>query len=421
MTAASAGIIPFVIAQHAEDAAFLHGVRTALARGAHVKLKELATFDMRLAAQLDALAIAGEAGWPFCDAALESPSSGAVFMGTVRAIEDGHEPRLIRLLALAESLRSVACGLSSAFGWVSQPRLQGTVLQLLRAQEPFRRRIGLTACAMHRVDCGLVAGPWIHDTDPEVRARALRAVGETGLECLMPALDDALQDEDGDCRFWAARSTVVLGSSAEALDRLARTALEPGAHQGRALRLALQAMARSDAHSFVRDLARDASNLRSVIQGSGIIGDPSYVPWLINQTANPPTARLAAESFSLITGVDIRAVELHADRPDDFEAGPNDNPDDANVDMDPDDGLPWPDKEKIEKWWAQNAGHFQNGARYFMGAPVTRPHCIDVLKNGYQRQRILAAHYLCLLEPGTPLFNTSAPAWRQQRWLAKMG
>ena len=54
------------------------------------------------------------------------------------------------------------------------------------------------------------------------------------------------------------------------------------------------------------------------------------------------------------------------------------------------------------------------------GRARTRAHCIDVLKNGYQRQRILAAHYLCLLDPGTPLFNTSAPAWRQQRLLAKM-
>jgi hypothetical protein len=43
-----------------------------------------------------------------------------------------------------------------------------------------------------------------------------------------------------------------------------------------------------------------------------------------------------------------------------------------------------------------------------------------VLKTGHQRQRILAAHYLCLLNPGTPLFNTSAPAWRQQRLLAQM-
>jgi intergrase/recombinase len=55
-----------------------------------------------------------------------------------------------------------------------------------------------------------------------------------------------------------------------------------------------------------------------------------------------------------------------------------------------------------------------------MGAPVTRERCVEVLKTGHQRQRILAAHYLSLLEPGTPLFNTSAPALRQQRRLAKM-
>ena len=33
---------------------------------------------------------------------------------------------------------------------------------------------------------------------------------------------------------------------------------------------------------------------------------------------------------------------------------------------------------------------------------------LDVLRSGYQRQRILAAHYLCLLQPGTPLFRTPA-------------
>jgi uncharacterized protein (TIGR02270 family) len=112
---------------------------------------------------------------------------------------------------------------------------------------------------------------------------------------------------------------------------------------------------------------------------------------------------------------------LEGKRPDGFESGPNDDPDDPNVDMDPDDGLPWPDVQKVEKWWAANGSRFQKGQRYFMGAPIARDHCIDVLKNGYQRQRILAAQYLCLLEPGTPLFNTGAPAWRQQRSLAKMG
>jgi hypothetical protein len=47
-----------------------------------------------------------------------------------------------------------------------------------------------------------------------------------------------------------------------------------------------------------------------------------------------------------------------------------------------------------------------------------REHCIDVLKNGYHRLRTLATHGFSLLEPGTPHFNTSAPAWRQRRLLA---
>ena len=55
-----------------------------------------------------------------------------------------------------------------------------------------------------------------------------------------------------------------------------------------------------------------------------------------------------------------------------------------------------------------------------MGEPVSVPHCQKVLREGYQRQRMAAAEYLCLLNPGTPLFNTRAPAWRQQRWLARM-
>jgi uncharacterized protein (TIGR02270 family) len=131
-------------------------------------------------------------------------------------------------------------------------------------------------------------------------------------------------------------------------------------------------------------------------------------------------APLAGEAFSLITGVDFVDRSLDTKRPEGVETGPNENPDDPNVDMDPDEDLPWPDPDRVEQWWVDNSSRFPSGTRYFMGAPVTRAHCIDVLKNGYQRQRILAAHHLCLLEPGTPLFNTAAPAWRQKRWLGKM-
>jgi len=56
--------------------------------------------------------------------------------------------------------------------------------------------------------------------------------------------------------------------------------------------------------------------------------------------------------------------------------------------------------------------------RHFMGEPPTTAHGLSVLRTGFQRQRAAAAEYLCLLNPGTPLFNVAAPARRQQRVLA---
>ena len=180
-------------------------------------------------------------------------------------------------------------------------------------------------------------------------------------------------------------------------------------------------MAMGGAHGLLQQFGGDPAKQRWLIEGSGIAGDPQYVPWLINHMNEARTSRLAAEAFSLVTGVDLNASNLDEAAPPDFESGPNDDPNDPNVAMDPDEGLPWPDVAKIAKWWTANERRFITGTRYFMGSPVTREHCINVLKTGYQRQRTLAAHYLCLLNPGTALFNTSAPAWRQQRLLARMG
>jgi len=57
------------------------------------------------------------------------------------------------------------------------------------------------------------------------------------------------------------------------------------------------------------------------------------------------------------------------------------------------------------------------GRSYFLGVPPSVAHCRAVLRGGYQRQRVLAALHLAPLQPGTVLFPTSAPAWRQKRLL----
>ena len=141
---------------------------------------------------------------------------------------------------------------------------------------------------------------------------------------------------------------------------------------------------------------------------------------LIGHMQNDELARLAGESFSLITGLDLSQPPFYRPQPDELEPGPDEDPEDENVEMDEDDGLPWPDQARVQAWWNQNGARFTTGVRHFMGAPPSRAHCIEVLKNGYQRQRIAAAYHLCLLNPGTRLFEWRAPAWRQQRELAQM-
>jgi uncharacterized protein (TIGR02270 family) len=421
-----ARIIPVVVQQHAEDAAVLYAVRTRHTCAPHVRLEQLRRFDDRLDAHLDGLAVAGEDAWRYCEAALEVPAAGAVFAATVRAVGSADsgvvadKSRLDRLFALAQERSASLRGLLSALGWLEAAELRGLVADLLGASDPIHRLAGIAACGMHRVDPRLVLARRFDDESPLVRARAWRTAGEIGKRELVSTAAAAVTDADPACRFWAAWAAVLLGDKHGALDTLAGIAATPGPYRARSFQLTLQAQGAQSAHGWLGSLAQDASNLRWLIRGAGLVGDPTYVPWLIGQMADLKTMRLAAEAFSLITGLDLAWLDLEVKPPDHFESGPNDDPNDANVDMDEDDGLPWPDAAKIQAWWQANAHRFQPGTRYFMGAPLNGDNCLRVLKEGFQRQRIAAALYLSLLNPGTPLFEWRAPARRQQRVLAGM-
>jgi uncharacterized protein (TIGR02270 family) len=409
-----------VVQHHLDEAITLRRTRSTVLVSPRATLDALARFDERIAAHLDGVSVAGTDAWPLCEAALKAPSEGAAFVTAVHAIEGNDRSRLDRLVALSASRVEARRGVTSACGWLRREQLQGTVASLLVSDDPASRVVGITACAMHRVDPGLLTSRRLWDRDARVRARALRAAGELGCRELMPACLSALSDDDDDCRLWAAWSGVMVGDRNSALAALAEAAETPGPHRARAFALSIQALTGQWAHRILQGVSRNPQRRRWLIKGGSIAGAPAYVPWLIAQMTSTATARLAGEAFTLITGADLSVLGLERTPPSDFTSGPNNDPDDPNVDLDPDNGLPWPDPERIECWWDANQARFQPGTRYFMGAPVTREHCTAVLRNGYQRQRILAAHHLCLLNPGTPLFNTSAPAWRQQRLLAEM-
>lgn len=409
-----------VVRQHTDEAAHLRTVRSVLVAAPHVKLHHLRRLDDRIAAHLDGLVVAGECGSQLCDAALESPGTGEMFCAAIRALDERKDDGLDKVLAIAAALPETLTGLVSALGWVSAPGLKGIVSGLLTSSDPFRQRIGIAACALHRVDPGPPLVSLVASTEPALRARAMRCAGELGRVDLLPLLVSALQDKDPECRFRAAQAAVLLGDRRTALAALRDVALQPGPFRLQALALALFAVETTSAYELLKQVASQREDVRLLIRAVGLAGDTARIPWLVGLMSDDELARLAGEAFSFITGADLAWLDLERKPPENVEPGPSDHPEDEDVSMDEDDGLPWPDQARVQAWSAANSQRFQPGIRYFIGAAPSWEHCLQVLKDGYQRQRVAAAHYLCLLRPGTPLFNCAAPAWRQKRLLERM-
>jgi uncharacterized protein (TIGR02270 family) len=410
-----------VIQQHVEDAVVLRNTRSYLVSSSHVKLHQLRRLDDRLAAHFDGLSVAGEHAAFLGMTALQNPGRGEIFTATVCAIENREPVNLEKILSITEQLREIQTAMVSAFGWVSPTKLHGITKALLDSHSTFRQQIGLATCAMHQVNPTVALTKAFNNSDIDPCIRAFKVAGELGLIERLPNCINALSDTNPDCAYHAARAGVLLGDRSASPSKLRLIALTAAHRQSCALALLLKLQSSEDAHATLKTLAQDPACIRLLIRGIGTAGDPHYVPWLIQQMQDLKLSRLAGESFSYITGLDLAYLDLERKPPEGVDFGPNDDPNDYNVAMDEDDGLPWPDVEKISAWWQANGQRFAPGTRYFMGEPPSTAHCLDVLKNGFQRQRMAAAIYLCLLKPGTPLFNCAAPAWRQQRLLAKMG
>lgn len=409
--------IPAVVAQHVEELTSLWMVRDGLVNAGHAALRHLARLDDRLAAHQDACVIAGPDALRVLSEQLGS-SPGSVFACAVTAFELSDRAAIARCLAVAEAVPDTRREMISSVGWVSSTRLKGIVKDMLEGT-PTVRQIALAACRVHCVNPGASLSNALRASEPELRAEALRDVGSLGQAEFVSVLS-ALHDDDPDCQFWAAWSAALLGDRHRSLEVLTREATSGGVNSERALRLVCQSMASQSAHDTLRRMATGGAGARLIIVGSGIVGDPVYIPWLIKQMSDDKVARAAGEAFSLITGVDLALLDLERVSVKELESGPTDNPDDVVVDEDPDEGLPWPEPILVNAWWTKHQHEFRPGTRYFVGLPLSRDHCVFVLKEGTQRQRRLAAQHLCLLAPGTPLFNTSAPAWRQQRRLTQL-
>jgi len=410
-------VIPHIIDQHAEEAAFLWLLRHHAVYAPHYNLKDLAKLDGRVEAHIDGLRIAGDYGWEACCHNLEIKEPGEVFASAILALEGNHIDRINKVYQVAEEAPETLTALVSAFGWVDPRHLQGKVNGLLISKNPLWRQTGIAACAIHRVDPGEFLDQAIQDDDARLRARALKAAGELGRVDLKPALLEQVNNQNPVAGFWAAWSAVLMAGRGKALSSLQAHIVEGSDFSLKAMQVALRVLNPQEVKELLKALVQSGDRTREAIIGAGISGDPGYMPWLIKQMEVPKLARIAGESFSFISGVDIAYEDLEGELPKNFVTGPTENPEDEEVAMDPDEDLPCPDPLLIDRWWNQHQHNFLPGVRYLLGKPVNDLQCQTVLRTGKQRQRQAAALELSLMQPATPLFETRAMGKRQQKLL----
>ena len=393
-----------------EECAFLWLQRDHAVRAPNVRLINLARADARLDAYLAALR-------PAVASVLASEpdaTPGATFCEAFLAIEAGNLQAVDQLMHRPQQHELIA-----ALCMAAQPAAT-VVIDRLRAEtaDPVAQVLHLAASGGRRRSPRGALDDALSHPEASVRARAYRSVGQLGLIDHQRPLLTGLQEEDAECRFWAAWAAARMGAD-EPVSVLADIAWNNSAHADDALDILLRRLEVGQANAWLRELARLPERQRSLLRATGVIGDPLYVPWLIERMAEPAAARLSGEAFSMITGVDLAYSDLVLRPPPSVPDEPNDDPADENVALDEDAYLSWPDPGRVGQWWSDNRGRFTVGTGYFLGTPKDAADWLGALSDGYQRQRHAAALELAIRQPGSAMFETRARARLQRQLLVR--
>jgi len=411
----SSAIEAAVYAQHAVEVAMLWVSRDVAVDDSAYDLPSITELDERIEANLDGLRMAGDSGWLACVAALKQAEAGEIFAASALAVERCDLKSIAALLDLASKSEAYTRGQVGALGWVSLDAVKRILPGLLDDScPPALHYLGISACAAQRFDPGAALGYALVSEDLTLRASACRAAGELGRSDLTTELRRMWQNPDASIRFFAAWSGALLGD-AEATNVLFAFAKEGGPFARAACRTAVRRADPATALSTVQALTR--MDPRVGLAGAAALGDPAVVPWILDCMTTPELARAAGAALAAITGIDLTLSRFRGRAPKGFVSGPNDDPSDENVAMDPEHTSPWPIPEAIGAWWKTEAKRFSRGTRYIAGKAVSHEWLEEVLRSGSQPLRAAAAEELLIRRHRASLFPTTAPGARQEQAL----
>jgi len=471
-----------LLEEHADEAAFLFGLRGGAFSSRAYDLESSARLEERLRAHLDGLVLGDADGWKVVEPLLASKIPGEAFVAAFVAATTG-EPS--RVAALAAALAAPAC--AEGLGWglrLAEGEADRALERLARDEALAARALAADALAFRgrTVPPDQVAALFASG-DPLAARCGVEIAGRLRMAAARPALVAHARSADP-ALATAALESALLAGAPEAVAACRDGAAREDAAGAAAIRL-LGVAGEARDHALLARAAKSAPHARSAVLALGRHGYPASIDALIDATAERKLARAAGLALCTMLGIDLAAEQLVAEGPPpervavaagapgagavsargtagaasaggpgasiaggpapasapaptpapapapkipsprpweieiaDAEAEAADDLAEDEVEedlaLDPDEGLPWPDHERLRAWWARRTPKPPPDTRLRGGQPFSWDAILAEVRSAALPDRDDALRECALRLGALPVFERRAWA-RDQR------
>lgn len=404
-----------ILEEHIEEADFLWQQRMNAISDRVYNLDDLAEIEERLLAHLDGLVLGEKEAWKLLEPKLTGGDVGEVFTAAFVAFDSNDLSRIdLVKKTFAEAEGGVLSGICYALMHTMSVEVENFLHNSLNTYDGRNLAAIIDSLSFRRVSIDAdKLQTFLNNKDPKIVSAALRAVGRLRASQLLEETERLLENEIIAVRIYAVKTGLLLGSK-KALDACRRMVVSciEGTDQFVEY-LGLMGMA--DDMNIFMDVLKNPGLIRNAVKALGLSGNVSTIESLIKCASEPELSRLAGESFSMITGVNLKKEKLINEKPQEQKITSSTEEDGEEFVTDPDEDLPFPDCEKLNAWWQSNSAKFDKRVRYRNGQPHSKQVLIDILKNGILPYRHYAAFELALIDPAYQYLETHDFSIRQRR------
>ncbi|RWM40904.1 hypothetical protein [Mesorhizobium sp.] len=304
--------IPAIVDQHAEDAAFLWSRRCREIDGPILGENDIGRIDQRLDANLEGLFASGEAAWAAANARFSDyKEAPELFVMACLALRWELEKSVAAMIEAAATLGEMGIkAVSGAIARTPREKLRPFVAKWVDSRETMLKCIGLAALWHHRSDAGPRLGELVANGQTEVRVRALRLAGALRRRDLLPVVAECLAADQPRERFAASFAACLLGAGRASLPVLDDLLASAGVSPNEVIDIRLLASAGPPAKAWLQKYLNQPLLRQRALSATGMLGDRSIVPWLMERMREPQCAYAAGLAWRDLFEVDFNDTDV---------------------------------------------------------------------------------------------------------------